>query len=253
MSITSTITYSKISLKATDLSHNDRPVVVRSVSLVDTQRKIKKSLKFSTHIEEICHFNAIDPPKMLVKDITYVQDDEDVVAGSVSKWMRNFWSLLAPRPMPLSINRSNIVLGQMQIVNMQLKGTIWVANLAMEKHVNIHATFDDWQTIRRFSCHFDPHTVNAQNLDAFQFHIDLKEFKQSSEVNFKFAINYRCNGNEFWDNNNSANYHVIIKKKVKRRMNTPKQLKQINLIKPTVASNCLLKSVDPIYPSICMI
>lgn len=97
-----------------------------------------------------------------------------------------------------------------------LIGTIKVKNLAYDKDVTIRATFDNWKDHQDVPCIYVEQpglvpTTAVRNLyDTFRFRMDLPA-KDSGARECQFCVRYRTEGQEFWDNNQGANY--IVKKK----------------------------------------
>ncbi|XP_006818263.1 glycogen-binding subunit 76A-like [Saccoglossus kowalevskii] len=90
--------------------------------------------------------------------------------------------------------------------DMTILGTIRVANTAYVKHVNVRFTTDNWKK------YYDIPTNYVQNscdgaTDQFSFSLSLpNNFTVGTRL--EFAVFYRLNGQEYWDNNNQSNYIV---------------------------------------------
>ena len=131
-------------------------------------------------------------------------------------------------------------------VNPHLSGTILVRNLAYEKHVALRFTLDDWQTVSEVTARYvvslpslpsvftpfspskptigDLAALGMNNLgwDRFSFSIHLEDYGHNlgSRVIW-LAARYRIHpalstqapgsGDEWWDNNNGANYRVAFR------------------------------------------
>jgi len=82
--------------------------------------------------------------------------------------------------------------------NSQIIGTVRVINVGFEKHVHIRCSHDDWLTWNEIEATYNPacHDVTT---DKFTFKVPINS-------RLSFAIRYECSGQEFWDNNNGANY-----------------------------------------------
>ncbi|KAG8222000.1 hypothetical protein J437_LFUL003380 [Ladona fulva] len=89
-----------------------------------------------------------------------------------------------------------------------LVGTVKVRNLAFQKDVSIRYSFDNWATHGDEECSFVP---SASPLgppalyDTFSFSLKLP----SKVRRLEFCIRFRCEGSEYWDNNEGSNYVVV--------------------------------------------
>ena len=88
-----------------------------------------------------------------------------------------------------------------------IRGKVYVANLAYEKHVKARFSLDCWRTQDEVDGEF--HSNCTKDIDSFVFEIPIP--KESAVKNFKveFAVSYTVLGDTFWDNNNGFNYHVL--------------------------------------------
>lgn len=87
--------------------------------------------------------------------------------------------------------------------NDAIVGTIKVQNLAFEKKVDVRLTTDSWQTFCDVDCKF-LHSDTAY-VDVFTFRFAIPCDTRSA----KFCVRFRCNEQEFWDNNDGLNYCVM--------------------------------------------
>lgn len=88
-----------------------------------------------------------------------------------------------------------------------IRGKVYVANLAYEKHVKARFSLDSWRTQHEVDGEF--HSNCTKDIDRFVFEIPIP--KEFAVKNFKveFAVSYTVLGDTFWDNNNGFNYHVL--------------------------------------------
>lgn len=93
-----------------------------------------------------------------------------------------------------------------------ITGTVQVLNLAYEKKVTVHYSFTNWRTHAdtkaswvssgaRWDCH-------APETDLFRFRLPVPPFILQPGAMLEFAICYRVNGSDYWDNNNGQNYKL---------------------------------------------
>ncbi|XP_053309591.1 protein phosphatase 1 regulatory subunit 3D [Spea bombifrons] len=92
-------------------------------------------------------------------------------------------------------------------VELGISGTIRVLNLAFEKLVCVRYSFTDWKT------HYEAHALwqssdksSDPESDVFSFVLPLPPYLQHICSAVHFAIKYRVNGKEYWDNNRGKNY-----------------------------------------------
>ena len=87
-----------------------------------------------------------------------------------------------------------------------------VRNLAYEKQVTLVYTTDNWATVRTHDLHHEPKfyfgttqyipSPNVHNVERWSGAVNFT----GPAPNFKYAIRYRVNGQEYWDNNYGRNY-----------------------------------------------
>lgn len=94
----------------------------------------------------------------------------------------------------------------------KLHGTVRVRNQSYHKQVSIRYTVDHW---RSFHCVDAQYTRSISPLyDAFAFELDISlrlssDHQATTSAQVDLAVQYCCNGREFWDNNHGQNYQVI--------------------------------------------
>ncbi|XP_066150587.1 protein phosphatase 1 regulatory subunit 3B isoform X1 [Euwallacea fornicatus] len=93
----------------------------------------------------------------------------------------------------------------------QLIGTIKVQNISFHKEVFVRSTCDNWKTHEDAFCGYvSNHIVNGATyvvFDTFSFKINLPLKSRRME----FCVCFKCDGEEFWDNNNGKNYAIVKK------------------------------------------
>lgn len=88
-------------------------------------------------------------------------------------------------------------------VSFCIKGTIRVRNLSFHKNVHVRYTMDQWKK----SSDVEATYVNGSS-DGFtdQFQFMLYAYGLEIGEKLEFAVRYRVDSQEFWDNNNGHNY-----------------------------------------------
>ncbi|KAL2000002.1 hypothetical protein VTN02DRAFT_3676 [Thermoascus thermophilus] len=191
-----------------------------------------KAVHFDSQLEHIRHFLQLDKPLAVSADTSPIEDynsDEEFPFGNYdfgagSKAPSFAWELRLvnfPRDpssrahMPVRLER--IFLSS---DNNHLIGSVAVANLAFQKHVVARFTLDYWKTISEVAAEYndDVRRKDAHDgYDRFNFSIKLSDQANLEKKTMFVCIRYYVNGQEFWDNNNSMNYHVDFIKKPKTK------------------------------------
>lgn len=91
-------------------------------------------------------------------------------------------------------------------------GFILVVNLAFKKSVGIRLTTNNWKTWKDINATYYEDTNPSQFTDRFTFKLDPSLYKNGEKfLNLQFAVWYKVNEMEFWDNNFHRNYTVEVK------------------------------------------
>lgn len=89
-----------------------------------------------------------------------------------------------------------------------LVGTVKVKNLAYHKEVFVRITFDSWSSQQDVFATYMPTGLMCSSgtslLDTFTFRTPLPPTPASHRIDF--CVGFRCQGQEYWDNNHSQNY-----------------------------------------------
>jgi len=97
------------------------------------------------------------------------------------------------------VKQDNVVLESIREEPRSLHGIVRVSNIAFSKEVTIRWTHDGWRSSHDTCCVF---CSNDGSTDRFAFELPIN----GDDVSF--AIRYRVEGTEYWDNNRSQNYTV---------------------------------------------
>ncbi|XP_067928368.1 protein phosphatase 1 regulatory subunit 3B-like [Watersipora subatra] len=114
-----------------------------------------------------------------------------------------------------SLERNNVQVESVVVKDSLIIGTVKVKNLAFYKTVFVRVTRDHWRSSYDVSAHFvnnglcKPADLSTST-DTFSFTIDIP-LNEVAQVGIEFAVCYRCNGQEFWDNNGNKNYCFKLK------------------------------------------
>ncbi|KRY23224.1 Protein phosphatase 1 regulatory subunit 3B [Trichinella patagoniensis] len=115
------------------------------------------------------------------------------------------------------LNQNNVVLENVLLRNdiQSLHGTVKVKNLAFEKEVYVRCTTDEWATFQDHPATFLCNTSGIFDTFLFDFEIPLDD---DTRQRIEFCISYRVAGQQFWDNNDNANYELISDRLRKQRL-----------------------------------
>lgn len=90
-----------------------------------------------------------------------------------------------------------------------LFGYVMVRNITYEKSLSIKLTIDNWKSSIIINNAAYINSFPSINYDRFRFTVSLNNFPKWASV--QFVIKYCVNGETYWDNNNSQNYHVTLR------------------------------------------
>lgn len=99
-----------------------------------------------------------------------------------------------------------------------LMGNVAVHNISFHKLVVARFTLDYWKTTSEVVAEYNPDLQRKQandGYDRFTFSIKLEDQANLENKTMYFCVRYNVNGQDYWDNNNSANYEVNFSKKCK--------------------------------------
>lgn len=84
-------------------------------------------------------------------------------------------------------------------------GYVEVENIAYDKKVTIHYSFDgvEWA-----DCEAEYYKPTWGNYEAWKFETPTKLPSYRGSITVQFAIKYEVNGQTYWDNNNGKNYSI---------------------------------------------
>ena len=201
-----------------------------------------KAVHFGAQLEEVRHFLQLDRPLAVSANSSPAEsyDSDSEFPFGLSEppgrnknftWearIANFSSNLdARRSMPVRLDRIFL-----SADNKYLVGVVVVANLAYHKHVVARFTLDYWKTVSEVTAEYNNDIQLKEQAkagyDTFNFNISLADHSNLDEKRMFMCVRYNVDGLEFWDNNNSMNYHIDFKRKYK-----PKDEKSESIHKKT--------------------
>ena len=187
-----------------------------------------KAVHFDSHLEHIRHFLQVDRPLAVSAGSspveTYDSESEYPFPGSEKAGSRSppfEWELMTTnfpsqhnlirRSLPVRVEKVWLSKDQKSLM-----GSIAVANLAFEKAVTCRFTLDNWTTTSEVAAEFSQ-AIHPQETsvghDRFTFSIQLSDMANLECKTLYFCVRYTVNGQEYWDNNGSANFQADFTKK----------------------------------------
>jgi hypothetical protein len=202
-----------------------------------------KAVHFDAHLEHVRHFLGVDRPLAVstpIEEETEADFPFDIVRHARDlpfKW-EFIQSNLPVRDslqlsLPVRLERVNIELETQTFV-----GDVIVANLAYQKFVTVRFTLDYWKTASEVDAEYN-HNLSAkqsEEYDTFTFTIRLADQANLENKTLFFAVKYLVNDQEYWDNNNSANFQVDFQKKAKTPSKKTASLSSLPRSRPVVTS-----------------
>ncbi|XP_048351947.1 protein phosphatase 1 regulatory subunit 3D [Sphaerodactylus townsendi] len=112
---------------------------------------------------------------------------------------------------PSRLQQQRVCLERVSSSDLGLNGTVRVVNVAFEKQVAVRYTFNHWRSQHEVSARWHssaPGKDGQGQVDAFTFFLPVPPFLLWVSSVVEFAVRYRVNGQEYWDNNGGKNYSL---------------------------------------------
>jgi hypothetical protein len=197
---------------------------VRSVSLNKLRASTPpKAVRFDSSLEQVRLFFRVDVPAAVGTDHSLVDHDnlevEAPYGDETNKGQKSrcSWELLLPNFPTAVTERLSLPVRVMRVTipskRMKLVGNIAVSNIAFHKVVIVRYTLDNWVTSSDIDANFST-TDRFLGHDIFEFNINLADRQNLNARTLMFCVRYSVNGEDYWDNNNSANFQVNFRKTV---------------------------------------
>jgi hypothetical protein len=206
-----------------------RPPSRRRPSSMPGTPIFSKAVHFDSHLEHVRHFLQVDRPLAVSAgsspvDNNYDSDNEypfpqdDARSGTRSPPYE--WEIITANFPHDSTSRKSlpVKLEKVWLSPDQkcLLGYVAVSNLAFHKSVVCRFTLDYWKTTSEVAAEYS-HEIRPRETplgqDRFCFSIKLADTANLESKTLFFCLRYSVNGQEYWDNNESANFQVDFRKK----------------------------------------
>lgn len=176
---------------------------------------LSKQLNFSPSTEAVYFDYSLPANK-----ITSLERYEEALL--IEKSLKNY--VISPKtPLSMFKPNKNIAIGLINIINGKLlRIQVLVKNLAYDKHVCIHCTFNYWKSTHIISLSFDSTVVksnpklNIIGIDKFITTLDITKYicndnaQNRNDIEFLFAVRYEVNNEVIWNNNDAKNFSIVI-------------------------------------------
>lgn len=105
------------------------------------------------------------------------------------------------------LDTNNVALENVRLKDYNVVGTVKVKNIGFEKTVLCRVTFNSWESCTDIIARYATTSLGQSDADSFIFTIDVPPtFDVKCKI--EFAICFRSNSQEYWDNNQGGNYHI---------------------------------------------
>lgn len=204
-----------------------RPTSRRRPSSMPGTPVFSKAVHFDSHLEHVRHFLQVDRPLAVSAGSSPVDSYESdteypfpAESRPASRTPPYEWDIITPN-FPQDSHTRKILPVKLEKVwlspdQKSMLGSVAVANLAFQKHLTCRFTLDYWKTTSEVVaeyCHEIRPRDTLVSYDRFNFVIKLSDTANLESKTLFFCVRYSVNGQEFWDNNGSANFQVDFRKK----------------------------------------
>ncbi|XP_053173830.1 protein phosphatase 1, regulatory subunit 3Da [Scomber japonicus] len=127
------------------------------------------------------------------------------------------------------LHQQKVCLERVLCFELGIIGITQVLNLDFEKDITVRYSFTEWKSCTETKASWvSTITKNWEgeggqiSYDTFRFHLPVPPFLQPGAV-LEFAIQYKVNGAEYWDNNDGKNYKLVCHN---YKLNVPKECEE---------------------------
>ena len=206
-----------------------RPASRRRPSSMPGTPTFSKAVHFDSHLEHVRHFLQVDRPLAVSAGSSPVDfhnsDTEFPFSDEDTRGTRSLpyeWEIVVANFPPETYERLQMPVRVEKVYlstdNKTLIGVVAVANIAFNKTVVARFTLDYWKTTSEVVAEYtNDIRRKKQNdgYDRFNFTIKLADLANLEAKTMFFCVKYCVNGVEYWDNNNSTNFQIDFRKKMK--------------------------------------
>ncbi|KAJ6001009.1 protein phosphatase regulator [Penicillium waksmanii] len=183
----------------------------QSTQATDQDTTVVKNVHFDETFEQSCFFLSADAPRALIQDITSTGNGEDGIVSEMN--LRKRLCLLhSPLASPSAWQPVQLESLEILPTGKQIKGTVKVLNLGLEKDVAARFTFDGWKTVSEVAAEHGQSLYLGNSIvsDRFAFLIDPGSLPFEIGNIIRVCIRYNVLDQEYWDNNGGTNFNVTL-------------------------------------------
>ena len=199
-----------------------RPSSRRRYSSMPGTPTYSKSVHFSENENQTRHFLQVDKPIAVSAGSspveTYDSESEFPFEGETKAEreikLANFpGDTFDRRTKPIRAERIFLSSDKQTLI-----GVCAVQNISFQKLVVARFTLDHWKTTSEVVAEFNNDSGNASTdgCDRFNFYIKLSDQANIDNKTLLLCLRYNVGGQDFWDNNDNANYQIDFSKAVKK-------------------------------------
>ncbi|XP_061584753.1 protein phosphatase 1 regulatory subunit 3D-like [Cololabis saira] len=169
-------------------------------------------------LEEVKHFKVKEHPLIPEHVMFRLMMSSELAFGKALELSLPYFKPCFPEDMGASsdfltrLQAQSVCLEKVVCSEQGITGTLHVLNLAYEKEVKVHYSFTNWRTTTDTTAswtargHCGEH--DALETDVFRFRLPVPPFILRPGATLEFAICYRVNGRDHWDNNKGNNFKL---------------------------------------------
>ncbi|XP_077191874.1 LOW QUALITY PROTEIN: protein phosphatase 1 regulatory subunit 3D [Paroedura picta] len=168
-------------------------------------------------LAEVKVFQAGEDPSIPLHVLSRLSINSDLCCGrreleyTMQCLVPDFWQPADLEDFPSRLGQQRVCLERVSSSDLGLNGTVRVVNVAFEKQVAVRYTFNHWRGQHEVSARWHSSTPGKDGQDqgdVFSFFLPVPPFLLQVSSVVEFAVRYRVDGQEYWDNNRGKNYSL---------------------------------------------
>ncbi|CAI4218086.1 unnamed protein product [Parascedosporium putredinis] len=184
-----------------------------------------KAVHFDSHLEHVRHFLQVDRPLAVSagsSPVDHLESDSEYpfprpTRNGLAKYEPPYeWEIITSN-FPADDLARNALPARVERLWLSkdcrsLHGSVVVANLAFHKSLTCRFTLDYWKTTSEVAAEYASQ-IHSTGHDRWSFSIRLSDMANLETKTLYLCVRYNVNGQEYWDNNDGANFQVDFHKK----------------------------------------
>lgn len=195
-----------------------RPTSRRRYSSMPGTPTYSKSVHFNDSDNQTRHFLQVDKPIAVsagTSPVETYESESEFPFDEASKTEREICLKNFPQDTferqtkPIRVERIFLSADKQTLI-----GTCAAQNISFHKLVVARFTLDYWKTTSEVVAEYsnDARSPAIDGCDRFNFHVKLSDQANIDNKTLLLCIRYSVNGQEYWDNNDGANYQIDFKR-----------------------------------------